>query len=222
MIGEWKLALAVTIEGFIAGRCYDPIAPADIAEIDVERMPLAQCSAVFPFMLSTGRRTTGTHYFANRPLLVAAIVGVGEQQWLLLCPFGVVNIETASQTDVIVCGRLVCGTGHHMNQNAIILFWRTHPSIDRWQYVQADCFTVVHSHRFRVNQQKYRFRFTFHARTHNVVHEHRVPQFRTIAYRLAVQCQFGRLQLLVFWYARCVEEQTISVIVQESLIDFTF
>lgn len=87
MVGDGKVALAVTVEGFIARRCDNPVIPANVAEIDVQRPSLADVTAVFPTMaFATTRCSPRTRRIPDRALFVAPIVGVGEEKWLSLRP----------------------------------------------------------------------------------------------------------------------------------------
>lgn len=87
MVGDRKVALAVTVEGLIARRCHDPIVPADVAEVHVQRPSLANVATVFSSMVSPAARCSPRAICVpDRALLVAPVVGVGEKEWLSLRP----------------------------------------------------------------------------------------------------------------------------------------
>lgn len=87
MVSDGEITLAVTVEGFIARRCDDPIIPADVAEVNIERPSLTDVATVFPTVtLAAAWRTSRTCRVSNRTLLVASVVGVGEEKWLSLRP----------------------------------------------------------------------------------------------------------------------------------------
>jgi hypothetical protein len=87
MVGDREVALAVAVEGLVAGRRDDPIVPAHVAEVDVERPTLTDVAAVFSSVAATAAgRSPRAVGVPNRPLLVAPVVGVGEEKRLRLRP----------------------------------------------------------------------------------------------------------------------------------------
>lgn len=87
MIGDGEIALAVAVECFVARRCHNPVVPANIAEVDVQRPSLADVATVFPAMsFSASGRSPRTSGVPNRTLFVASVIGVGEKKWLGLRP----------------------------------------------------------------------------------------------------------------------------------------
>lgn len=87
MIGNGKIAFAMAIVGIVARWSDDPIIPAHIAEINIQWPSLTNLMIVFPpVTTSTVRCSSGAICVANRTLLVASVVGVGEQERLSLRP----------------------------------------------------------------------------------------------------------------------------------------
>ena len=58
VIGQRERAIAVAVVGVVAGRRHDPVVPADVAEIDVERMAAAVVAAALALVLLLGRPFT--------------------------------------------------------------------------------------------------------------------------------------------------------------------
>lgn len=87
MIGDREVALAMTVKGLVARRRHNPIVPADVAEVNVERPSLTNVATVFSTMTSSSTRSAPrTIRVSDRALLVAPIVGVGEEERLSLRP----------------------------------------------------------------------------------------------------------------------------------------
>lgn len=87
MVGDGEVALAVAVECLVARRRDDPVVPSDVTKIYVQRPSLTNIATVFSAMVSPsiGRppRAVGV---PDRALLVAPVVGVGEEQRLGLRP----------------------------------------------------------------------------------------------------------------------------------------
>lgn len=192
MIGKWKLTLAMTIEGIVAGWCNDPIAPAHITKIDVERPSLTNLTAISSFVSPSAGRPPRTicQNFPNRSLLVAPIVCVGHQQWLLVRPLCAILLvgNTPPEAYVFVRSWLVLFARHDINENAIVLFRRSQPSLHCWHHIETDGRCAIDLYRFCIDQQEYWVRLAFDTRPDNVVHQDFVPDLWTICDWLAVQC----------------------------------
>lgn len=108
MVSDGKLTVSVTVVRFVARWRDDPIAPSHVAEVHVEGSPLAGFAAVLSSSISHWRPPSSVGVadgIPNRPLLVSTIVGVGEQQRLLVGPLVVTFVYTSSQSHVVVFWR---------------------------------------------------------------------------------------------------------------------
>ena len=76
---EWTIALAIV--RLVAGWRHDPIAPADILEIDVQWPPLTLFATVFPTLMAVPVMGTlgPAACVAQRSRLVSAVIGVCEK-----------------------------------------------------------------------------------------------------------------------------------------------
>ena len=78
VVGQREGAVAVAVVGVVAGRRYDPVVPADVAKVDVERLPAAIVPAALPLVLLLGGP------FTPRPRF--PVVRVRHQERLLTSP----------------------------------------------------------------------------------------------------------------------------------------
>ena len=126
MVRYREPAVALAVVRLVPGRRHNPIVPPDIAEVDVQRLPLAEF--VFPPAAALGRGAPGPVRAADRvpdrPLLVPPVVGVGEQERLLLHPAVVPLGRIPSQPDVLVDG----DGRHYAAPLAAMAWWSTAPA----------------------------------------------------------------------------------------------
>lgn len=106
MVGQWKRTLAMAVVRIVARRRDNPIAPAHILEVHVERMPstcllviLATRASLMPAIatapVAAAAALPGAHV-PNRTGLVPPVVCVGEEQRLLVLPLIVRLVRTAA------------------------------------------------------------------------------------------------------------------------------
>lgn len=98
----------------------------------------------------------------------------------------------------------------------------TLPSGHCGSHVQEQVIGGVHSDHPRVDQHETWLSLALHSRSNNVVHLHAMSHAVRIGYRIPTQHQLGRLQELIGRYVGRVEVQPESVVVHESMVDFTF
>lgn len=108
MVSDGELTVSVTVICFVAWRCDDPIAPSHVAEVHVERSPLAGFAAVLSSSIPHWRPPGPigiTDGIPNWSLLVSTVIGVGEQKGLLVRPLIVAFVYTSSQSHVVMFRR---------------------------------------------------------------------------------------------------------------------
>ena len=78
VVGQRERTVAMAVVGMVSGRCHNPVVPADVGEVDVERMAPAIVAPTLALVLLLG----GAFRAAARP----AVVRVRHQQRLLTSP----------------------------------------------------------------------------------------------------------------------------------------
>ena len=78
VVGQGVRTVAVAVKGLVSGRRYDPVVPADVAEVDVERVASAVVAPSLAFVFLLGGAFAAAAGFA--------VVRVGDQQRLLTSP----------------------------------------------------------------------------------------------------------------------------------------
>lgn len=121
VVGQREGTVAVAVEGVVARRRDDPVVPADVREVHVERMPATVLAAVLAPILAQGRPSgSALHYVARRRHLLAAVVRVGVEGRPRALPAVVLVLEAPSQAHVlrpVVRARWLHRVAHHL--------WRT-------------------------------------------------------------------------------------------------
>lgn len=242
MIGQRKWALPMAIVCIVARWGHNPVAPAHIRKVHIERMP----SAILVVSLATrwtslmttipaapiasastpvATPTASTHitYGAR---LVLAIVGVGEQQRLLVLPHFVRFVRAAAQAHMMMRCRLEGTHRANFHQQSVVLLRCCQPPIHSGLHIQTDRFGAVQPHRLRIEQQIARLPMPPDTDTGYVIDQHLVPCPITIrrltnAERLARQLQLGGLQLLLGGNALHIEVQPKPMMMWKPIVDFT-
>lgn len=245
MIGQRKWALPMAIVCIVARRGHNPITPAHILKVHIERMPSAilvvclttRWTSLMTTIPATPIATASTPITSSAPTssthitygarLVLAIVGVGEEQRLLVLPHLVRFVRTAAQAYMMMRCRLEGSHRAHLHQQSVVLLRCCQPPIHSGLHIQTDRIGAVQAHRLRVEQHIVRLSLPPDTETGYVIDQHLVPcpipirRRLTNAERLARQLQLGGLQLLLGGNALHIEVQPKPMMMWKPIVDFT-
>lgn len=242
MIGQRKWALPMAIVCIVAGRGHNPITPAHILKVHVERMPSAVLIVSLATRWTSLMTTIPAAPIASTPItssapsssthitygarLVLAIVGVGEEQRLLVLPHFVRFVRAAAQAHMMMRSRLEGTHRANLHQQSVVLLRCCQPPIHSGLHIQTDRIGAVQPHRLRIEQQIARLPMPPDTDTGYVIDQHLVPCPITIrrltnAERLARQLQLGGLQLLLGRNALHIEVQPKPMMMWKPIVDFT-
>lgn len=207
VVGLRKMTLAVAVERIVAGRRHDPIAPAHIAKVHVQRAPLADLAHHLLAAAVAARRCArlaAGNGVADGALPVPLVVRVGEQEGLMTRPVlrrivGVVGVgigvvavaligallalaqrRAATQSDVSLCSRAILPARCNVHEEAVILVRLAEPPFDGRLNVQLDRGVSIGADASRVDEQKDRIAFAANAGLDDVVDEHVVVLVRLL------------------------------------------
>lgn len=170
MVRQRKRAITVAVEGVVSGRRDDPIVPADVREVDVERMPPAILAAVLPPVLPQGGPPgPPVHYLIRGCHLVAAVVHIRVEHRPAHHPRVLVLIDGPSQPHVFPRADERAG---HVHQQPVIILMILQPSHHRWMHVQIYRGVLRRVDHLALDQPQYRLAVTLHPGPYYVVHQH--------------------------------------------------
>lgn len=108
VVRQGERTVAVAVEGVVARRRDDPVVPADVGEVHVERVPPAVLPAVLATILpGVGPASPAGHYVRRRGHSVPAVVRVREQDRTVSLPVLVAVVQATAQPHMLL---LVVGT----------------------------------------------------------------------------------------------------------------
>lgn len=170
MVCQRKRAITVAVEGVVSGRRDDPIVPADVREVDVERMPSTILAAVLPPVLPQGGPPgPPVHYLIRGCHLVTAVVHIRVEHRPADHPRVLVLVDGPSQPHVFPFADELTG---HVHQQPVIILMVLQPPHYSWMHVQIDRGVLRRVDDFAVNQPQHRLAATLYAGPHYVVHQH--------------------------------------------------
>jgi len=240
VVGQREGALSVAVVRIIAQWCHNPIIPADVREVHIQRVPPAGVVVVLaasrsprlpliPAALATATASLSPGHIPDGARLVPPIVRVGEQERLLVLPPLVRLVRAAAQAHMMMGRRLQGPHRPHLHQQSVVPLRTRQPPVHGRLDIEAHRVRAVQPDRLGVQQQIARLPLATHPHPRDVVDEHLVagpvrrrrPGHHLRTEGVPRQLQLGGLQLLVGGNALHVEVQPKPMVVRKSIVDFT-
>lgn len=132
------MALALAVVRFVARWSDNPVCPADICEVHVQRFSLAQLSSHLVLDATPWSSTSfSTGYrILDWSLLVPLVIRVREEKRLVFRPFGIRLVGAATQSDVSLFDWFVVFLRCDVYEKSMVLFGFANPSIDGWLNIE--------------------------------------------------------------------------------------
>ncbi len=143
VVRQWKGTLAVAVESMVARRRHDPLVPAHVAEVHIERVPPAVCALLLlPALLLPLPRLPllSVRMQDGRALTVVAVghqQGSGLRPWVLVCVKRATDSHVPPLVPLDHCGSFRLLGMEHLHQEPMVVLGFAGPASNCRTHVEA-------------------------------------------------------------------------------------